>query len=1218
MRTRLLIPLFLFFTFLKFVNAQGNYWTELIHGLPGELTTPYLTEANGWLYTYSKPDRLYRSVDDGETWQQIYESANHSVDLNSFTFSSNGVLYAETSEGAVGRDIYRSTDGGATWKLHAAETQYRNWIESNNGYVFARKWSGSGTSEPPGIYRSESGTNDWELILETQVSGTFELDKFGHLQIGTLVTRDDGSTWERVVYDSTYYHFFATTFISPEKYIQVMSVQDTSASLVWHELGIGTVGDTSLSIITVDPSTPMTSTLYSSPFLLNDNRIMIIANNKLYMSSDEGQSWTFISDQYNFSGLLDNSPVVLPGSNKILGKVDGDLHVSSDEGLTWTPSYEGHNEAFGFDFSITHDPKTIWANSSNGLFKSPLNGISWKKVSVSINPAQELKITNYAVEEDGVLFAIANYQFYVSSDYGENFTHVASPDSLQFYSPILIKGFDSLFVNSNSGLLRFDVQNSIFEQMNTTDVCREIIRFSNGDLYGIFRDTATAQLRKSIDNGLNWSFVDSPLELSTSPSVYMGNVFKLDHDEVIFLGDGENVYRSEDAGNSWEMVFSATGGSTLIDANLNPDGDLFIATTTGINSEVFRSNNKGDNWTRIPWIENPYHESFGPFLTYDHHLTFDNQGYMYTRVLHWPIQHGIFRTTNPTTDGAYLFGNASKSDDNDCLTFDPEFPMENILVKAEGTNTWLTSTDTLAGDYEMFLDTGMYQVTVIPPLPFFWEDCTTTAHLPVKGDTTWVDFSIPSQGDCPFITVDLAAPYLERCFEQNIYIQYCNHGTLPADSVVLFLEIDSFLTLTDTVLNWQPVPGSINSYSLTLPALEVNECQTIATPVLVSCAAAFGQIHCLTVNGWPDLLCLTPPGWSGAQIEASAVCQDSTIVLALENVGTAASQPLDFVIVEDDVVLLEGEEEYDIAEVASFSYPSEGKYFRIQSDQEPGHPFPGPVAAWEIGCNGDGTPSIQFIQEFPQGDAFGSEDSNCANNAGSFDPNDKQGSPLGYGPNRLIEPGNDIEYLIRFQNTGTAPAHNVVIRDTLSPFIDPGSLRVGAASHSFTWNFEGEDILIFRFENIDLIDSFTNESASHGFISFKIAHRPEAPLGTVINNSAAIYFDFNEPIITNTTEHQLGKDFLEVISSDEEQVIYHRNGITVFPNPASEQVTVHLPPTSYRMEIFDALGHLINSVQTGNKTTTVIRRNNLPDGFYLARVTDIEGRELGRTKIVFK
>src|SRR5690606_17103611 len=109
-----------------------------------------------------------------------------------------------------------------------------------------------------------------------------------------------------------------------------------------------------------------------------------------------------------------------------------------------------------------------------------------------------------------------------------------------------------------------------------------------------------------------------------------------------------------------------------------------------------------------------------------------------------------------------------------------------------------------------------------------------------------------------------------------------------------------------------------------------------------------------------------------------------------------------------------------------------------------------------------------------------------------------------------------LHYKIRFQNTGTYYAENVAILDTLSEHLDPATIHGVIASHDYRIDFLHNKYLVFYFDNIFLPDSFTNEAASHGYVSFFIKQRPQLPHGTVIDNSAAIYFDYNEPIITNT------------------------------------------------------------------------------------------------------
>jgi uncharacterized repeat protein (TIGR01451 family) len=135
---------------------------------------------------------------------------------------------------------------------------------------------------------------------------------------------------------------------------------------------------------------------------------------------------------------------------------------------------------------------------------------------------------------------------------------------------------------------------------------------------------------------------------------------------------------------------------------------------------------------------------------------------------------------------------------------------------------------------------------------------------------------------------------------------------------------------------------------------------------------------------------------------------------------------------------------------------------------------------------------------------------------GSFDPNDKQVSRQILSPTE-IQAKTPIIYTIRFQNTGTLAAIDVRVVDTLSASIEVGSLRVIDASHSYTMTIRERGILEFSFLGINLPDSTTNEQLSHGFIRFTVQFDSTLSLGQKVENTAAIYFDFNAPIITNTT-----------------------------------------------------------------------------------------------------
>ncbi|MDZ4844459.1 MAG: PKD domain-containing protein [Chitinophagales bacterium] len=135
--------------------------------------------------------------------------------------------------------------------------------------------------------------------------------------------------------------------------------------------------------------------------------------------------------------------------------------------------------------------------------------------------------------------------------------------------------------------------------------------------------------------------------------------------------------------------------------------------------------------------------------------------------------------------------------------------------------------------------------------------------------------------------------------------------------------------------------------------------------------------------------------------------------------------------------------------------------------------------------------------------------------SGSFDPNNKILEPETW--NSGMRPEHNMRYTINFQNTGTDTAFIVEVRDTLSEHLDISTFEPVAQSHAGTLVLKDERILIWTFYNILLPDSHTNEPASHGFIQFDIQPQAQSPHGLVIENRAAIYFDYNPPIITGMT-----------------------------------------------------------------------------------------------------
>ncbi|MCK9398657.1 MAG: T9SS type A sorting domain-containing protein [Bacteroidales bacterium] len=143
---------------------------------------------------------------------------------------------------------------------------------------------------------------------------------------------------------------------------------------------------------------------------------------------------------------------------------------------------------------------------------------------------------------------------------------------------------------------------------------------------------------------------------------------------------------------------------------------------------------------------------------------------------------------------------------------------------------------------------------------------------------------------------------------------------------------------------------------------------------------------------------------------------------------------------------------------------------------------------------------------------------NNINIVGSIDPNLKAG-PIGYGEQHHIIPDIPMYYMIHFENldSATAPAQNIVIRDTLNTNLDWNTLVFDTTSHissSQTFNAE-KGIIEWKFEGINLPPN-VNPPEGEGWVLYHVDQKPDLPSGTQITNRASIKFDFNDPMLTET------------------------------------------------------------------------------------------------------
>ena len=226
-------------------------------------------------------------------------------------------------------------------------------------------------------------------------------------------------------------------------------------------------------------------------------------------------------------------------------------------------------------------------------------------------------------------------------------------------------------------------------------------------------------------------------------------------------------------------------------------------------------------------------------------------------------------------------------------------------------------------------------------------------------------------------------------------------------------------------------------------------------------------------------------------------------------------------------------------------------------------------------------------------------DSSCSTVTCSFDPNEKEALPHGLYDQHYTIKKDALEYIIRFQNLGNDTAFNIIVKDTLSPKLNFSSFEVIGYSHPLTASINSKGIAEFRFTNIKLPNDEVNEPGSHGFVRYKMQPKQGLPDATKINNSAQIYFDFNAPIFTNNVFNTL-VDSLNFIGINETNLI--QNGIAIYPNPASDKLTISFRSKESRSyDIIDITGRIVSTGKL-SENNSVLNVFQLIPSIYFIRI----------------
>ncbi|WP_428225672.1 DUF7619 domain-containing protein [Flavobacterium sp.] len=213
----------------------------------------------------------------------------------------------------------------------------------------------------------------------------------------------------------------------------------------------------------------------------------------------------------------------------------------------------------------------------------------------------------------------------------------------------------------------------------------------------------------------------------------------------------------------------------------------------------------------------------------------------------------------------------------------------------------------------------------------------------------------------------------------------------------------------------------------------------------------------------------------------------------------------------------------------------------------------------------------------------------------SFDPNDitcLEGTKVS-----TSKIGDYVHYMIRFENTGSANATNIVVKDVVdNAKYDVNSIIPIKGSHDFYTRINGNNVE-FIFEDINLpFDDATND----GYVSFKLKTKASLVVGDTFSKNANIYFDYNFPITTNTAT--------TIIAALANQDFEFETYFNLFPNPASSNVTLETKSDIelYSVQVYNTLGQLV-LVVPHMQTSKTMDVSSLSTGNYFIKIKTNKG-----------
>lgn len=1128
----------------------------------------------GTLYQFPEATGyLYRSIDLGQSWRSFPLPTR--AEYYKMSIGKNGTLYYLNYA-----QVFQSVNQGLSWtEIPLPSGTTPNAVTATMDGVLILNADGAN------YFSNNQGVN-WSLTTFNGHVHSFHASNLPQRVYAIsdeqlFVSTDNGNQWSSF-YTDDYYPVDADFSETNDGQLLV-----AARNFIWR---LDSTGNLKLKTTVFHNTSEDVSMALSS-----SDRLFAHENGKTYWSDDLGVHWNEMSlwSTSLFAPSLSALSATTQGSIfgvGISGK--GSLYRSTDHGKNWNFSATGIPEAH-ITQVIFKNNLQLAALTIDGLFFSDNGGKNWTMIGNRLESASKQN------EKKCAFFGNKLYSVDIGIlDVFEN--PLAAPVRKK---PSFMKntGGWSLFIDPSSGNIFVYNNVSLYRSQDGGNQwtsaafakLNQLFGFENGNMLAILDQTVLL----SEDQGQSWN----PVLQWASPGISEASIAgDGNHAALMLVKQGKDmvIYKSEDDGKSWNPQSIDNPRGNVLDAEyqigVNNVGNLF--TVDILHDYVLKSS---------PDLKSL--QAFGDHSSYFGNLYASPDQYLYIAGV------GLYKTILPISSEITLQGVCFEDRNQNCVQDlgEPAIPSAKILWKS-GALEFVAYADRF-GRFRVPVDPAKQYTMEMVFSNHYWQPCILTINPKTVDLTKPIYVGAQKRLSCPYLEIDIQTNRLRPCLESTLQIHYQNDGTSDAHPVIVELTLDDSLDYQGSSIPLVGRQGNLLRFQI--DTVKQFESGNFQVQVITRCAAQLGQLVCAEAHIYPDSLCVDS---TFAQVVTDAICLGDSVQLIIRNIGNAPMQNA-----RHWTALDVGNQFSKPVAIASGQFIlNAGQEFRtniastqrilFKAEQDPTYPL-GLYSQTEIiSCRNIPDPAWPplKITRYDEAEPFVAKF--CMQVRNSFDPNDLTGFPIGLTDRKYIDEEQEMEYLIRFQNTGNDTAFTVRIENPLAAdLLDLKTFIPGASSHPYSVVVTPDHRLIFTFSNIYLPDSVTNESGSHGFVQYKIQPKQGIQRGQKILNQAEIFFDLNIGVSTNEEFHTVG---IPYVVSNQNEDNKPSTGLFIFPNPAREHfewiASDHLMAAAQKLYIENAWGQVmkVQNIHQGFQKTVSI--SGLSAGCYIVRIVNGQGQTI--------